>query len=104
MEKIMLKILRGVLGFVVALISFGIINQLLIVIGTVVAGLVLLTFNVLLNFNPSPDRLSAIRLESIGLIINIIISAHISIKIYKKIANKKQHLNNIEEEKKVEVL
>lgn len=86
----MLKILRSVLGFVVAFISFVIISRLLIVIGTVL---------VILTVNPSPDSLLAVRLESIGLIINVVISAYLSIKIYKKIANKKQHLNDIEEKK-----
>ena len=89
----MKKALRTVFGFIVALISFAVISQILIAISPVAKGIVGIVVGLV---NAAPDPQSAKTLQAFGNIFVVIVSLYPSVKIYKKITYKKQSLNNAE--------
>lgn len=76
------KMLRSIVGIIVALLGMGAIGQVLIFLGPFIGGVIVTVFDL------SPNPRLATNMESAGNIFVLIFSIYIGVKVYKKIISK----------------
>ncbi|MDB4140129.1 hypothetical protein N9746_06430 [Candidatus Thioglobus sp.] len=77
--------LRKIFAAFIALVVFTYLGKFLILLGIVLAGYTINFFDIQPGEGINPDTL-----ESIGLIVNVLISGYVGLKVYKKIAPSKE--------------
>ncbi len=78
-----IKVLRTIVGIIVALLAMGVIVQVMRFLGPAIGGWIVM----LLNLSPTPDI--AEDMEAAGNIFVFIVSLYAGVKVYKKIVNNK---------------
>ena len=90
MENIIKKIgniIKKIFAAFIALCVFYYFSRFLILLGIVLAGYTINFFDIQPGEGINPDTL-----ESIGLIVNVLISGYVGLKVYKKIAPSKEFI------------